>query len=261
MQRDPLLDFSGQVALVTGAASGLGRALSEALALRGARLVASDIDEAGLDALAADLTAAGAEVVTEVADVSSEATAERLVAVAVERFGSLELAVNNAGIGHPFTAFEDITEAMFDRQIAVNVRSVLFGMKYQLRQMTGQGRGTILNVSSMAGLNGAPKIGAYAAAKHAVVGMTRTAAVEHARTGLRINAICPYYTHTPLVDNAVLVPGGDTADAHALLESGCPMRRLGQPSEIIAVMLMLLSPGNTFMTGQAIAVDGGVSAL
>lgn len=258
--RDPLLDFSGHRVLITGAGSGLGALLAQALAERGASLVLGDLQSAPLNALADSLRAQGASVVAQAGDVSSEATCRALVDAAVEQFGGLDSAVNNAGIAHPFISFEHLDEATLDRQFAVNVKGVMFGMKYQIPAIRAQGGGAILNVSSMAGLGGAPKIGAYAAAKHAVIGLTRTAAVEQARHKLRINAICPYYTHTPMVDEGDL-SGTDRDAVQAMMAAGSPMKRLGQPAEIVAVMLMLLSPANTFMTGQAVAVDGGVSAF
>lgn len=258
--RDPLLDFSGRRVLITGAGSGFGALLAQELAARGALLVLGDIQSDPLHALADTLRAQGASVVAQAGDVSSEAACRALVEAATEHFGGLDIAVNNAGIAHPFIPFEHLDEATLDRQFAVNVKGVMFGMKYQIPAIRAQGGGAILNVSSMAGLGGAPKIGAYAAAKHAVIGLTRTAAVEQARHALRINAICPYYTHTPMVDEGDL-SGADSDAVQAMMAAGSPMKRLGQPEEIVAVMLMLLSPANTFMTGQAVAVDGGVSAF
>lgn len=138
----------------------------------------------------------------------------------------------------------------------VNVKGVLFGMKYQILAMLQQGKGNILNVSSMAGIGGAPKGGAYAAAKHAVAGITRTAAIEYGKKNVRVNAICPFYSPT----NILNVEGYNTEQDRARMAMGCPMKRLGEPQEMVNVMLFLLSPGNTYMNGQTIAVDGGVSA-
>lgn len=255
---DPLLDFRGLRVLITGAGSGFGALLAQQMAARGAQLVLGDIQAAPLERLVETLRGKGVAVQAQLCDVASEAQVRALVQQAEQGFGGLDIAVNNAGIAHTFTALEQLEEATFDRQIAVNVKSVLFGMKYQIPLMQQQGGGAILNVSSMAGIGGAPKLAAYAAAKHAVVGLTRTAAVEQARRNIRINALCPYYSHTPMVDG-----GEGLADdgTQTLLASGSPMKRLGQPAEIIAVMLMLLSPANTYMTGQTVAVDGGVSAF
>lgn len=257
MNHDPLLDFRGQRVLITGAGSGFGALLAQQLADRGATLLLGDIQAAPLEELVEKLRKRGVAVQAQLCDVASEAQVRALVRQAEQSFGGLDMAVNNAGIAHPFTALEQLDEATFDRQMAVNVKGVLFGMKYQIPLMQQQGGGAILNVSSMAGIGGAPKLAAYAAAKHAVVGLTRTAAVEQARRNIRINALCPYYSHTPMVDD-----GGLADDStQAMLASGSPMKRLGRPEEIVAVMLMLLSPANTYMTGQTVAVDGGVSAF
>lgn len=254
---DPILDFTGKTVLITGASSGFGKLLAEALGKRGVALVLGDVNTDALEALAASLRTEQIAVEAQRCDVSSEADCQAMVATALSRFGRLDMAVNNAGIAHDFTPFSQLTEEMLDRQINVNVKGVLFGMKHQIEAMKGAG-GCILNVSSMAGLGGAPKIGAYSASKHAVIGLTKTAAVENAKRNIRINAICPYYTHTPMIDEGDMV--GDRDEFHAFLAAGTPMKRLGQPEEIVTVMLMLLSPANTYMTGQTVAVDGGLSA-
>ncbi|MDX1805029.1 MAG: SDR family NAD(P)-dependent oxidoreductase [Alcanivorax sp.] len=255
---DPLLDFTGKTALITGAASGFGRLLAEELGKRGAALVLGDVNMDALNPLADTLADQGVKVAALRCDVSSETDCKGMVDTALAQFGHLDMAVNNAGIAHGFIPFDQLTEAVLDQQVNVNVKGVMFGMKYQIAAMKESG-GAIVNVSSMAGLGGAPKIGAYSAAKHAVIGLTRTAAVEYAKRNIRVNAVCPFYTHTPMVDEGNLSENKDTV--HAMLASGCPMKRLGQPQEIVTVMLMMLSPGNTYMSGQAIAVDGGVSAF
>ncbi len=254
---DPLLDFSGQVVLITGAASGFGKLLSEAFSRRGASLVLGDLNEAGLDALASTLPG---PVTTLPCDVASEADCQALVEAASEIYGRLDIAVNNAGVGQGFTAFTELTDDLIDPQFDINVKGVLYGMKHQLKAMQAQGGGCILNVSSMAGVGGAPKIAAYSAAKHAVIGLTKTAAAEYGKAGIRVNAICPFFSLTPLVAGAADSLGG-TEQLTAFLSRGAPMKRLAEPEEISNVMLLLCSPGNTYMTGQAIAVDGGVSAI
>lgn len=258
---DPMLDFTGKVGLITGAASGFGALLARELGRRGARLVLGDLNMAALDRLAADLEAEGVEAVARRCDVSSEADCAALVDTALERFGRLDLAANNAGIAHGFLGMEELTGELLDQQMNVNVKGVMFGMKYQIPAMRKSGGGAILNTSSMAGIGGGPKIGAYAASKHAVVGLTRTAAVECGRKNIRVNAICPYYTRTPLLEGGDgLASGGEAEKTLAMMAAGSPMKRIGEPEEIVAVMMMLLSPANTFMNGQTIAVDGGVSA-
>lgn len=260
-QRDPILDFTGKVALITGAASGFGALVAEELGRRGARLVLGDINEVGLQAVVEKLTAQGMEVQAMSCDVSSETDCAAMVALSRENFGSLDIAINNAGIAPPLQYFEDVDEEAFDLQHRVNVKGVFFGMKHQLKVMRAQGSGVILNVSSMAGLGGAPKAVSYSAAKHSVVGLTRTAAVEYARHNVRVNAICPFYTLTPMITD-MQVPEGATKDqVHAIFAAGCPMKRLGRPEEVVSAMLMLCSPALTYVTGQTLAVDGGVSAF
>lgn len=259
--RDPMLDFTGKVALVTGAASGFGALIAEELGRRGARLVLGDINEAGLQTVVEKLTALGVEVQAMACDVSSETDCAAMVVLARENFGGLDIAINNAGIAPPLQYFEEVDEETFDLQHRVNVKGVFFGMKHQLKVMRTQGSGVILNVSSMAGLGGAPKAVPYSAAKHSVVGLTRTAAVEYARHNVRVNAICPFYTLTPMITDMQAPEGATVDQVHAIFASGCPMKRLGKPEEVVSAMLMLCSPALTYVTGQTLAVDGGVSAF
>ncbi len=255
---DPILDFTGKSVIITGAASGFGKLLAEELGKRGASLVLGDINTDALDAVADTLAGQGVKVAAVKCDVASEADCKAMVDTALAQFGHLDMAVNNAGIAHAFIPFDQLTDEVLDQQININVKGVMYGMKHQIAAMKENG-GAIVNVSSMAGLGGAPKIGAYSAAKHAVIGMTKTAAVEYARRNIRVNAVCPFYSHTPMVDEGELSENKETV--HAMLASGSPMKRLGQPEEIVTVMLMLLSPANSYMTGQSLAVDGGVSAF
>jgi NAD(P)-dependent dehydrogenase (short-subunit alcohol dehydrogenase family) len=245
-------EFSGKTILLTGAASGFGKLLAERLSGLEANLVLGDIDAAGLENVAQDLPRPAARMHC---DVSKEAEAASLCALARETFGGLDIAVNNAGIAPPMKSLLETTEEDLDTVFAVNAKGVFFGMKHQIPLMLGQGGGAILNVASVAGLNAAPKLAAYAAAKHAVVGLTRTAAVEFARHNIRVNAICPFFSPTPLMTESGF------ADRLDFLATGVPMKRLGTPSEIVETMLSILRPANTFLTGQAIAVDGGVLAL
>jgi NAD(P)-dependent dehydrogenase (short-subunit alcohol dehydrogenase family) len=251
---DPLLDFTGKVAVITGAAQGFGKLLAEELAKRGAKLVVSDINEAGVHQVADDIASTGIEIIALKCDVSNNNDCKAMVDAAIEHFGGVDIAVNNAGIAHDFTAFHEIDEALMDSQFAINVKGVQFGMRHQIEQMLKQEGGAILNVSSIAGISGAPKVAAYSMAKHAVIGLTKTGAVEFGHHNIRINAICPFFTLTNMVT--------DLADENMLekMRRGSPMRRLGEPKEIVAMMLMMLSPANTYMSGQCIAIDGGVSA-
>lgn len=256
---DPLLDFTGKVVLITGAAQGFGKLLAEELALRGAKLVLGDVKEEAVNDVATNINERNGEAVSLVCDVSKESDCAAMVGAAVEAFGQLDIAVNNAGIAGDMKHVTDFTEADIDRQFSVNAKGVFFGMQNQIRQMRSGGGGTILNVSSMAGLGAAPKAATYAAAKHAIVGLTKTAAFEYARDNIRVNAICPYFTMTDMLTD--IGSSGGIDDIDAFLGRGTPMRRVGRPEEIVNVMLMIISPGNTFMNGQAIAVDGGSSAI
>jgi len=251
---DPLLDFTGKVAVITGAAQGFGKLLAEELAQRGAKLVISDINEAQVHQVADAIASKGAEVIALKCDVSINEECKAMVDAAIEHFGGVDIGVNNAGVAHGFHPLHEIEESLMDSQFAVNVKGVQFGMKHQIAQMLTQEGGAILNVSSMAGLGGAARVGAYSMAKHAVIGLTKTGAVEYGRHNIRINAICPFFTLTQMVT--------DMADANmqGKMSLGAPMKRLGEPKEIVAMMLMMLSPANTYMTGQCIAIDGGVSA-
>ena len=245
-------NFRGQVVLITGAASGFGALLAERLASYGAHLVLGDLNVDGVDAVAAKLR--GDAVVIE-CDVSSEQQVQAMVELGVETHGRVDIAVNNAGISAPMKSLVDTTEEELDRNFGVNAKGVFFGMKHQIPVMVAQGGGAILNVASVAGILGAPKLAPYAAAKHAVVGMTRTAAVENARHNVRINAVCPFFSPTPLVQGHV------DPQVLELVKSGVPMKRLAEPREIVNTMLHIVDPDNTYLSGQAIAIDGGVSAI
>ncbi|KWU23854.1 MULTISPECIES: SDR family NAD(P)-dependent oxidoreductase [Burkholderia] len=247
--------YAGQAVMITGAASGFGALLASELAAMGARLALGDLNGDALERVAAPLRAAGADVVARHCDVRVETDVASLVHEAVARFGRLDVGINNAGIAPPMKALIDTDEADLDLSFAVNAKGVFFGMKHQIRQMLAQREGVILNVASMAGLGGAPKLAAYAASKHAVVGLTKTAALEYARHGIRVNAVCPFYSTTPMVTDSEI---GERQD---FLAQGSPMKRLGRPDEIVATMLMLCAQENTYLTGQAVAVDGGVSAF
>lgn len=251
---DPLLNFTDKVAVITGAAQGFGKLLAEELAKRGAKLVISDINEAGVHKVADDIAATGAQIIALKCDVSKNADCKKMVDTAIEHFGGVDIGVNNAGVAHEFHALHEIEEELMDRQFAINVKGVQFGMSHQIAQMLKQEGGAILNVSSMAGLGGAAKVGAYSMAKHAVIGLTKTGAVEYGRHNIRINAICPFFTLTNMVT--------DMADENmqSKMSLGAPLKRLAEPKEVVAMMLMMLSPANTYMSGQCIAIDGGVSA-
>ncbi|WP_428771956.1 SDR family NAD(P)-dependent oxidoreductase [Vibrio sp.] len=247
--------FRDQVVFISGAAGGFGTLLSDKLAAAGARLILTDRNAETLELLAGRLKAAGADLIAQPADITQESEVESVLKNGIERFGRLDIAINNAGLATPMKSFVDTEEAEMDLHFAVNTKGVFFGMKHQLRQMLTQDRGCILNIASMAGIGAGPKLASYTAAKHAVVGLTRTAAVEYAAKNIRVNAICPFYSPTAMVTDSM----GD--DLQAFLANGSPMKRLGKPEEMVAAMLSVCSPDNGYLTGQAIPVDGGLSAF
>ncbi len=252
---DKLLDFSQQTAIITGAASGFGKMLAIELNNRGCNLALSDIDINGLEKTKESLKHKKNAFIFE-HNVADEHDSQALVDKTIKTFGRLTHAVNNAGIAHTQGPLHKMTESIFDAQFDVNVKGVAFGIKYQVPAMLKQGGGHVVNVASLAGIGGAPKGGAYSAAKHAVIGLTRTAAVEYGRYNIRTNAICPFFSPT----NIMNIDGLSTDEDKNKLGLGSPMKRISTVDEIVNVMLLIMSPYNTYMNGQAIALDGGVTA-
>ncbi|HHZ09650.1 MAG TPA: SDR family oxidoreductase [Rhizobiales bacterium] len=255
--------FDGQIALVTGATGGFGRRTAERLAAAGARLVLSDIDAARLEAVAAGLDA---EAATLAGDIADETLSERLVALAVERFGRLDIAINNAGVAQSFVKLAQVPSEEARRIVDVDLMGVFFAMKHQIPVMERQFRaggsgGTIVNIASVAGTGGAARLSVYAAAKHGVIGLTRSAALEYASRGIRVNAVCPSYARTAMVGDFVRLAGTGEEEALADLTRGVPMKRVAEIDEVVEVILFAASPKNSFMTGHALAVDGGIAAL
>ncbi|MEM7546006.1 MAG: SDR family oxidoreductase [Pseudomonadota bacterium] len=247
--------FHGKTVLITGASGGFGRLAAEMFAAEGATLALGDVDEAGAKAVAAEF---GGEAMR--CDVAEEDDNAALVALALKLGdGRLDVAINNAGIAHKPGYLADLSHEDFMRQMAVNAGGVFLGMKHQLPVMKAQHGGAILNVSSAAGLISAPLSAAYSAAKHAVIGLTKTAADEYARFGIRVNALCPAFANTPMVDGLRADLGGG-ADIDHQMTQRIPMRRVAAPEEIVQAMLWACAPENSFMTGQAIALDGGLTA-
>ena len=253
---NPRYDFTGQVALVTGASSGMGLATAQAFAEAGAAVVLADINAGALRAVTDDLTAAGHQALGVTCDVASEDEVAAMVDSAVATFGRLDMAFNNAGIQVPPSDAADEPAEQFERVNAVNLRGVWACMKHELRQMRTQGSGAIVNCSSLGGLVGLPGRAAYHASKHGVLGLTRSAALEYAPRGIRINAVCPGTIETPMVTG--MIARGELSVPEAVANQ--PIGRLGHPDEIAAAVLWLCSPGASLVVGVALPVDGGYTA-
>jgi NAD(P)-dependent dehydrogenase (short-subunit alcohol dehydrogenase family) len=253
---NPTYDFTGQAALVTGASSGMGLATTWAFAKAGAAVVMADVNTEALTQEAEKLTAAGHRVLPATCDVADEASVAATVKAAVDSYGRLDMAFNNAGIQVPPTDAADEPAEVFDRVNAVNLRGVWACMKHELAIMRDQGSGAIVNGSSLGGLVGLPGRAAYHASKHGVIGLTTSAALEYAPRGIRINAVCPGTFATPMVDD--MIDKGELDYDQAVANQ--PINRLGQPEELAAAVLWLCSPGASFIVGVALPVDGGYTA-
>jgi len=248
------ISFAGQVALVTGAASGLGLATAKAFAEAGASVVLADCDEAALQQATADLATQNHDVLAVACDVTDDASVEAMVRQTVARFGRLDAAYNNAGIQNVLADTADATREDFDRVTAVNLRGVWSCMKFELQQMREQGSGAIVNCSSIGGLVGGAGRATYHAAKYGVIGLTTSAALEYAAHGIRINAVCPGMIQTPMSDR--MAAAGQGAALDAMLKT-VPIGRLGRPEEIADAVLWLCSSSASLVIGHALVVDGG----
>ena len=248
--------FSQKVALITGAASGIGRSTALAFGREGAQVIVSDVAVEGGEETVQLIKEAGGTAHFVRADVSNDADVAALVHTAVQQYGRLDIGINNAGIGSNWKRLADYELEEWNRVLAINLSGVFHCMRYELKQMIEQGSGAIVNVASIAGLRGLANSSAYTASKHGVVGLTKSAALEYATQNIRINAVCPVFTRTPLFE--ALFDVNPTYEER--IKKNIPMRRYGKPEEIAQAILWLCSDNTEFMTGHALPLDGGMMA-
>jgi NAD(P)-dependent dehydrogenase (short-subunit alcohol dehydrogenase family) len=245
-----LCDLGKKVVLVTGAASGIGKATAKLFASHGASVVVGDLVEESGRRTVTEIEEAGGTARFKRCDVSNLAEVKMLVQFAVDEFGGLDIAHNNAGFDIPRTKVVDVTADQWDRIISVDLTSVFYCMKEEIPRMLERGGGAIVNTSSGAGLIGVGGGAPYTAAKHGVVGLTKSAALDYAADGVRVNAICPGLIRTPLVDHAL-------GDEVATYEQRIPMGRLGTPDDVAMTVVWLCSSASSYYTGQTLSMDGG----
>ena len=253
--------FEGKVAVITGAAGGIGRAAAVRLAGEGAAIVAVDLPEADIAGTVDAVAGEGGRALAAPADVTQWSQVEGYVRAATDAFGGVDLFFNNAGIEGPTVPMMDYPEEAFDKVMAVNAKGVWMGIKAVVPSMRARGGGSIVNTASVAGLSATPSIVAYGASKHAVVGMTKSAAMELAADKIRVNAVCPSPIETRMMRS--LERGSNPDDPEAvrkMIASMNPMQRYGDPEEVVALVAFLLSDDASYMTGGIIPVDGGSRA-
>lgn len=244
----PLLQ--GKVALVTGASRGIGAATAQAFARAGARVVLAARDEQALTGVAQQIEAAGGEALAVPTDIADPEAVARLLQRTLETFGQLHAAFNNAGATHMPTPLAELSPEAFHNVFKVNALGTFLAMRAEIQAMLTGGGGAIVNMSSTAGLNGVPRMAGYAASKHAVIGLTKSAALDYAQHNIRVNAVAP----GPIINDRI---AGLPAEQRARISEHVPLRRLGTPEEVAATVVWLCSDQAAFITGATIAVDGG----
>jgi NAD(P)-dependent dehydrogenase (short-subunit alcohol dehydrogenase family) len=248
--------LKGRVSLITGAAFGIGRTSALAFAREGAKIVIADVNESGGEETAQLVRKAGGEAMFIRTDVSCITEVEAMIAAVIQKYGRLDYAHNNAGIEGSALLTGDYDEEEWDRVIAVNQKGIWLCMKYEIRQMLEQKGGAIVNTSSGAGIKGFPYHAAYSASKHAIIGLTRTAALEYAKKGIRINTVCPGFIRVGLTEQAI----AGNASLESKFKTHIPMGRFGEGDEVAEAVVWLCSDAASFVTGQTLAIDGGASA-
>ena len=249
-------DFKDQVILITGGCSGIGRAAAFQFAQAGAKIFVADLSEKIGDETVEALEKAGAEAAFARIDVTDWEDMERMVDECLQRFGKIDVLVNSAGILGPRSRTERYPIEEFHQVFNVNVNGVFYGMKAVLPHFLGKKSGVIINLASVAGILGFANHIAYAASKHAVIGMTKSAALEYAKHNIRVNAVCPAFTSTPMMENALV---NDETNYYDALQNAIPMKRFAQPDEIATAILYAASPAASFMTGHSLVLDGGLT--